>query len=151
MADWQAAFRNWLRNSAKYAQSEKAPSKAASAASSRQNGAGNTLAQHLADCRSKSVKAIPEDHPVRAYMDTVGLDNVMQQIAWLRFADEHTTGRSKDVLCADWPSRFADSVRGRWYKLWFIDAPGIVQLTTEGQQALRWYDAQQQERDGGAA
>ncbi|MDD2610668.1 MAG: hypothetical protein PHX60_13465 [Giesbergeria sp.] len=150
MADWQAAFRNWLRNSAKYAQSEKAPSKTASAASSRQNGAGNTLAQHLADCRSKSVKAIPENHPVRTYMNTVGLDEVMQQMAWIRFSDEHTTGRSKDVLCADWPGRFADSVRGRWYKLWFINDAG-VQLTTEGQQTLRWYDAQQQERDGGAA
>ncbi len=100
-----------------------------------------TLKAYIADCKAKGVKPVPEDHYIRKEMKDSGICDDMQQLAWLRFRQEHTAGSRKAKRYADWPAAFADSVRDRWYKLWIVNADGPAQWTSEGLQAKRVADA----------
>ena len=103
--------------------------------------ASKTLKTYIAECVIADVKPIPDDHHIRKDMADAGICDDMAQIAWLRFRQEHTTGIRKDKRYKDWPGAFANSVKDRWYKLWFVNADGPAQWTSEGLQAKRVADA----------
>lgn len=83
-------------------------------------------------------KAIPADHHVFAYADSVGLPRELLVLAWRwferRYADEPKRYR-------DWPAVFRKAVEGNWGKLWFLTADGEYQLTTVGRQFERSQEA----------
>ena len=103
------------------------------------------LKTYLAECAKREVKAIPDNHPVRAYCRDAGITPEMASIAWVRFKEEHTEGTRKSKSSGDWPALFASSVKDRWYKLWNAQSTGEATWTTEGLQARRVVEAQQQE------
>lgn len=84
-------------------------------------------------------KAIPADHHVFAYADSVGLPRTLLVLAWRwferRYADEPKRYR-------DWPTVFRKAVEGNWGKLWFLTADGDYQLTTVGRQFERSQEAE---------
>lgn len=110
--------------------------------------ASKTLKTYLAECKTAGVKPIPEGHHIRKDMADAGICDEMAQIAWLRFRQEHTTGTRKDKRYKDWPGAFANSVNDRWYKLWFVNADGPAQWTSEGLQAKRVAEAAAAAQEG---
>lgn len=101
----------------------------------------NTLKTFLDGCKANGVKPIPDDHPIRQYMADSGISEEMAQIAWLRFREEHTVGARKSKRYTDWPATFANSVKDRWYRLWFVRPEGEAEWTSEGLQAKRAIEA----------
>jgi hypothetical protein len=83
-------------------------------------------------------------------MTDAGICDDMAQIAWLRFREEHTTGTRQNVLYKDWPATFANSVKSRWYKLWFIQGKEPAQWTSDGLQAKRVADAANEDQQEAA-
>lgn len=84
--------------------------------------------------------AVPADHPIRAYCQDAGITDEMRQIAWLVFRDRHMTAE-RTKRQKDWPAAFANSVKGRWYKLWFVNESGAAEWTATGLQEKRVLDA----------
>ncbi len=112
-----------------------------------------TLSQFLEACKAQGVKPVPLDAAVRDYCRAAGISDEMLQIAWLVFKDRHLNA-DKDKRYKDWGKTFANSVKGRWYGLWFDDA-GEVKWTSTGLQEKRVIEArmaeQRQQHEGAPA
>lgn len=106
-----------------------------------------TLATYLAACKERGAKPVPDDHPIRKYMQDTGITDEMGQIAWLRFRDEHITGQRKTKKYIDWPAAFANSVKARWYRLWNVGLDGEATWTSEGLQEKRAVEARRNEKE----
>ena len=94
---------------------------------------GISLTEYLEHCKTKATKPIPDDHPIRAYCVDAGITDDMRQIAWLVFKDLHLTSPTPKKY-TDWPVVFANSVKGRWYRLWNIDSQGNTVWSANGLQ-----------------
>lgn len=100
-----------------------------------------SLKTYLEKCKRDGLKAIPDDHYIRRYMQDSGITDEMGAIAWIRFRDEHLHGSRKAKKYKDWPATFANSVKDRWYKLWFANESGDAEWSAEGLQTKRAIDA----------
>ena len=103
-----------------------------------------TLSTYLAICRACGQKPIPAEHPIRAYCADAGISDEMLQVAWITFRDDHMSGEKAKKRYRDWPATFANSVRDRWYKLWFSESgegDSRVGWTSNGLQAKRVIEA----------
>lgn len=93
------------------------------------------LLTYLENCKSKNVKAIPENDAVFKYADDAGISRDFLRLQWLEFKDRYTEPGAKKQK--SWPQTFRNSVRGNWYKLWYANNDGGYSLTTTGQQAKK--------------
>lgn len=80
-------------------------------------------------------KLIPEDDPVFAYAERVGLPDDFLRLAWREFHDRYSDS-TKPKRYRDWRAVFRNAVRGNWFKLWWHDGNGYA-LTTAGMQAAK--------------
>lgn len=94
-----------------------------------------SLQTFMADCRAAGVKPIPDDDPVFAYAGKVGLPSEFLSLHWREFKDRYLAPGSKRYTA--WRTVMLKSVKGNWFKLWFVGADGNYALTTVGQQAQR--------------
>lgn len=109
-----------------------------------------TLAQYLETCKAAEVKAVPDDHFIRAWCDDAKITNEMLQVAWVVFREHYTTDEKlKRKRYKDWPGTFANAVKDRWHKLWFAGPDGVPAWTPNGLQHKQVLEARQQQ--GGAA
>ncbi len=97
----------------------------------------------LALCKAEGRQPIPETDAVFAYCDTVGIGRELLALHWLEFKRRRGDAKKRQ---ADWPQTFRNSVADNWYRLWFIPAGGVAELTTLGRQAKALHDAAQRER-----
>jgi hypothetical protein len=95
------------------------------ARSPRRKKSESSLQAYLDVCKAAGQKPLPPDHPIRAWCADAGITAEMLQVAWCVFRDEHLTGKSKDKTQKDWPAHFANSVRRRWYQLWYTSDQGV--------------------------
>lgn len=93
------------------------------------------LLAYLQSCKQSGRKPIAEDDAVFAYAEQVGIPIEFLRLHWLEFKARYGTPDAKRYK--DWPLVHRKSVRGNWFRLWFIDAQGNVMLTTVGEQAKR--------------
>lgn len=93
------------------------------------------LQSYLLTCRQAGVKPIPERDAVFEYAETVGIPMEFLRLHWLEFKARYSAPDAKRYK--DWASVHRKSVRGNWFKLWFIAPDGAVVLTTVGEQARR--------------
>lgn len=98
---------------------------------------GTTLRTYLDQCKAEGRKPLPPDHFIRRYCRDAGISDEMLQIAWIEFRDRFAGGADKAKLQKDWPAHFANSVKGRWARLWFTNDRGEVELTATGLQAKK--------------
>lgn len=98
-----------------------------------------TLSTYLQNCSQQGCKAVPDDHFIRGWAETAGIDAEMMQVAWFAFRDDHIHGGRKAKKYKDWPAAFANSVKAGWYRLWFIPANGAAEWTSQGRAAQRNY------------
>lgn len=93
----------------------------------------------LESVKAKGEKAIPDDDPVIAYAEKVGIPQAFLRLAWFEFC--HRYGQPDAKRYRDWRAVFRKAVQGNWLKLWFLDtASNEYGLTTVGHQAQRAHD-----------
>ena len=97
-----------------------------------------TLAEFLADCRTSGAKAIPADDQIFKYAETIGLQEGMLKACWSEFKIAHI---DKPKTYSDWRAAFRHSVRGNWYKVWYLTDGEAAKWTTQGEQARRAVDS----------
>lgn len=101
------------------------------------NSKTQTLSSYIESCATEGKKVIPEDHYIRQWAKTAGIDNEMMAVAWAAFREDHVVGGRSTKRYKDWPMAFANSVKGGWYRLWFIPANGAAEWTSQGRAAQR--------------
>jgi hypothetical protein len=101
-----------------------------------------TLAAWRAEIKAAGEKALPEHDPIFDYADEIGLTVDMIHAQWHAFVQAFTEDRPTK-LYADWRATFRASVRGNWFRLWFIDGANGPKWTTVGQQALMSLNSRQ--------
>lgn len=94
-----------------------------------------SLTTYLTLCKAEGKKPIPEDDPVFAYASKAGIPQDFLRLHWLEFKDRYALPDAKRYKA--WPTVFRKSVRGNWFRLWFIAPDGRCELTTTGLQAQR--------------
>lgn len=91
------------------------------------------LKTFLEECEQEGREAIPPDDPVfsLAKRNNIPTDYIL--INWMEFKERNLeTGKKYK----NWPQAFRNSVRDRWYKLWWFDS-GECKLTNDGLQAAK--------------
>lgn len=115
--------------------------------SSRPKREETTLKAYLQQCREQGTKAVPEDHPVRAYCRDLGASDEMVQVAWCVFRDDYTTGKGKDKRYKDWPTHFHNAIRKGWVKVWYTTGTGELEWSQVGLQARKVLDERQRAKE----
>jgi hypothetical protein len=85
--------------------------------------------------RAAGESLLPENDPIFDYADEIGLTLDMIHAQWHVFVQAYVEDRPTK-LYTDWRATFRASVRGNWFKLWFIDGANGPKWTSVGQQAL---------------
>lgn len=93
-----------------------------------------SLNTFLADCKAKGEKPIPEGDTVFAYADETGIPLEFLRLHWLEFKERYAAPDAKRYK--DWRSVHRKSVRGNWFRIWYIRGDECG-LTTQGEQAKR--------------
>lgn len=93
------------------------------------------LQTFLDECRAKGEKPILKDDPVFKYADETGIPDEFLRLHWLEFKERYTVPDAKRYK--DWRAVYRKSVRGCWFRLWYLKADGECGLTTQGEQAKR--------------
>lgn len=127
--------------------SEEGAAKSPSRSSGRKKSEQTTLATYLATCREAGVKPLPKDHAIRRWAEDAGIGEEMLQVAWVSFRERYT--EETQYLAKrykDWPATFANSVKDRWFSLWFTNDVGEVQWTSTGLQRKAVLDARHAEQ-----
>jgi uncharacterized protein YdaU (DUF1376 family) len=92
-----------------------------------------SLKTYIEECRTASAKPIPESDTVFEYARQAGIPEDFLWLQWREFQDRYREPGAK--LYKDWPAVFRKSVRGNWYRLWYVDQGNQYALTTQGIQA----------------
>jgi hypothetical protein len=110
-----------------------------------------TLATYLANCREQHVKAVPDDHAIRAWAADAGITEEMLQIAWVAFKERYTEDpQYRGKKYKDWAATFANSVKDSWFGLWHVSPENGVQWSSKGlqrKQVLETRQAQRQQQE----
>lgn len=102
-----------------------------------------TLKAYIDHCKQTDAKPIPDDHFIRSWCVDAGISVEMLQINWVVFREKYMNDEKlKGKRYKDWPGHFANSVKDRWYGLWFIGDDGKPQWTSTGLQRKNALDAQ---------
>lgn len=97
------------------------------------------LAAWLRECRLAGVKPIPADDPVWAYAARVGIGEDLVALCWREFKRRHSV-KAKRYRC--WAQVFRNCVESNWYGLWFVKPGQPAQLTSQGEQVRRYFEAE---------
>ena len=108
-----------------------------------------TLAKYLENCKASSQKPIPIDHSIRLYCADAGITDEMLQVGWIVFKDRHLNA-DKAKKYKDWPGTFSNSVKSRWYQLWYVNEAGEAHWTPNGQQEKRVLESRLTPKESGA-
>jgi len=93
-----------------------------------------SLDDYLEQCRREGKKPIAEDSPVFTYAKEIGLPHDFLRLQWLEFKARYSLPEAKKYKA--WPTVFGKSVRGNWFKLWYVKDDTYF-LSTQGLQAQK--------------
>lgn len=103
----------------------------------RQKATELTFTDWLAELNAKGDKAISKWQPIWDYADSIELDRMLVDLAWLVFRDRYSSNPNYSAKKQkDWRTTFKNNVANNWLGLWYIKE-GEYKLTTAGQQASR--------------
>lgn len=103
-----------------------------------------TLAKYLETCKASGVKPVPDNHAIRGWCEDAHIPVEMLQVAWVVFREKYLGDEKlKGKKYKDWPGHFANSVKDRWYGLWFTGDDGKPVWTSTGMQRKQVLEAQQ--------
>jgi uncharacterized protein YdaU (DUF1376 family) len=93
-----------------------------------------SLDDYLEQCRREGKKPIEEDNSVFDYAKEIGLPHDFLRLQWLEFKNYYSLPGAKKYKA--WPTVFGKSVRGNWFKLWYVK-DDTYYLSTQGLQAQK--------------
>ncbi|CAJ4869314.1 GP60 [Burkholderia pseudomallei] len=93
------------------------------------------LTTFLESCRSSGEQPIPEGDTIFDYAEKTGIPRDILWLHWQEFKVRYSEEGAKRYK--DWRAVYRRSVRGNWFKLWWINGCGLCTLTTVGEQAKR--------------
>jgi type II secretory pathway pseudopilin PulG len=97
------------------------------------------LVAWLEQVKAAGEDAIPANDPVHAYAAKVGIGEDLLRLCWREFKRRHLESGKRQK---DWRQKFRNCVQGSWYQLWWL-APGeAARLSSKGEQALRFFEAE---------
>lgn len=103
-----------------------------------------TLAKYLENCKADGIKPVPDDHAIRAWCIDAKIPTDMLQVAWVVFREKYLGDEKlKAKRYKNWADHFANSVKDRWYALWFTGDDGVPAWTHTGLQRKQVLEAQQ--------
>jgi len=82
----------------------------------------------LENCKREGIERIPKDDSVFDFAENNKIPIEMVRVCWQQFVRTH---RENGKRQSDWRKTFRNCVRGNWYKLWFIEADGMVKETSQ--------------------
>lgn len=85
----------------------------------------------LEGCKLAGSDPIPEDDPVFAYAENVGLPLDFVRFAWVEFKRKYSSIEYCGKKYKSWPQHFANAVRKNWAGIWYSKG-GEFLLTTSG-------------------
>jgi len=91
----------------------------------------------IANCRESGEKPIPSGDPIYDYAEEAGICDDWLALQWSEFKARYSAGSKR---YKDWREVYRKSVRGNWFKLWFIREDNTCGLTTQGMQAKQVLD-----------
>jgi hypothetical protein len=94
-----------------------------------------SLDEFFAQCLAEDVLPIPEDDPIYAYAEKVGLPAEFLPLAWQWFKTKRRDATQAGIV--GWRAHFRDAVEANWPGYWYIRDDGTYGLTTAGKQAQR--------------
>jgi hypothetical protein len=94
-----------------------------------------SLQTFLAECKASGITPIPEDDPIFEYTKKTGIPDDFLHLQWREFLDRYRQPDAKRYK--DWRAVFRKTVRGNWFRLWYVDGNGQYALTTQGMQAQK--------------
>jgi phage replication O-like protein O len=89
-----------------------------------------TFTAWLSNCQQESRTPIPEDDPIFAYAEEMGLQIDFVRYAWIEFKRKYGNSGKR---YKNWNQHFQNAVRENWYGIWF-ERDGQWHLTTRGKQ-----------------
>lgn len=105
--------------------------------SERKRSTPVTFQAHLDELKANGKPFLPTDDPTRKYAEKVGITDEMLRLAFLKFQDRHADGKKRYT---DWRATFRNSVKERWFKLWYHDqGTGQIHLTNDGLIAMQQF------------
>jgi hypothetical protein len=115
------------------AECERLNEEARKAERKRKRGMKRRFDDWRADCKERGEKPIPEDDPVFAYAEEVGIPIDFIRLAWIEFSRVYSAPEAKNYI--NWRQHFQNAVRRNLFKLWYRNArTDTWDLTTAGQQ-----------------
>jgi formylglycine-generating enzyme required for sulfatase activity len=87
-----------------------------------------TFDNWLKDIRASGQSAIPSTSAVWEFAAKAGVTPEMVHLCWLEFKVRNIGSMKR---YADWRRVFGQCIRGNWYRLWYADSDGNVQLTSQ--------------------
>jgi uncharacterized protein YdaU (DUF1376 family) len=114
---------------------EESPIPPTGAKAGKEKSSAIALRTYLDRCKAENAKPLPQDDPVFDYAEKVGIPLEFLRLQWHEFKDRYTLPDAKRYKA--WKTVFGKSVRGNWFKLWYVAQDGSYALTTVGQQAQR--------------
>ncbi len=97
------------------------------------------LAAWMEQVRAAGEDAIPEGDPVWGYAERVGLGRDLVALAWREFKRRQLASRKRQK---DWRRAFRNCVEGNWYGLWWMRPGDAAELSSKGEQARRFFEAE---------
>jgi hypothetical protein len=92
------------------------------------------LKTFLDECKAKGEMPIPDNAAAIVYAGSVGIPADFLWLQWREFLDRYKLPDAKRYK--DWRTVFLKSVRGNWFKLWYVKDDQYV-LSTVGLQAQK--------------
>lgn len=99
-----------------------------------------TFKKYLEDCHLRNLKALPEDCIVFRNAEKLKIPEDWLHLCWLKFKEEHL---KKNKRQTDWIATFNNCVKDNWYKIWFMDANGILNFTSQGRMIKEYFKEQE--------
>jgi hypothetical protein len=104
----------------------------------RGHGVVLSLEVWLAEVQASGQDAIPKADQVFGYADAVQLPREFVALCWREFKRRQLKAGKRH---RDWRERFRQCVEGNWYGLWRLEAGQAARLASNGEQALRFFEA----------
>lgn len=97
------------------------------------------MAAWMAEVKARGEDAVPADDPVFAYAETVGLPRELVALCWREFKRRQLASGKRQK---DWRRTFRNCVEANWYGLWWMRAGEPAQLSSQGEQVRRFFEAE---------
>lgn len=95
-----------------------------------------SLQTFIEKCKQENKPVLDSESIVFKNADKLKIESLWLRVCWLKFKEVHIEKNKRQV---DWIKTFNNCVKDNWYKFWFKDNDGNMNLTSQGRIAIDFY------------